>query len=100
MNDFTTPMMKQYMDIKKQYQDCLLFFRAGDFYELFMEDALTGAQVLNITLTHKRAGKDGKIPMAGVPYHAVDTYLSKLVKLWVQSRNLRTSQSSPKIRNR
>src|SRR5260370_12516391 len=68
------------MGIKKQYQDCLLFFRAGDFYELFLEDAHIGSQVLNITLTHKRGGKDGKIPMAGVPYHAVDAYLSKLVK--------------------
>lgn len=77
---FSTPMMKQYLGIKKNYQDCLLFFRAGDFYELFMEDAFIGAQVLNITLTHKRGGKDGNIPMAGVPYHAVDAYLTKLVK--------------------
>jgi DNA mismatch repair protein MutS len=80
MQEFSTPMMKQYAGIKKQYQDCLLFFRAGDFYELFLEDAFIGAKVLNITLTHKRGGKDGKIPMAGVPYHAVDAYLSKLVK--------------------
>lgn len=79
-HDFTTPMMKQYMEIKKQYEDCLLFFRMGDFYELFMDDALTGAQVLNITLTSRPKGKDGRIPMAGVPFHAVDSYLSKLVK--------------------
>lgn len=79
-NRFTTPMMKQYLEIKSQYQDCLLFFRAGDFYELFLEDAHIGARVLNITLTSKSAGKSGKIPMAGVPYHAIDGYLSKLVK--------------------
>lgn len=77
---FTTPMMKQYQEIKSQYKDCLLFFRAGDFYELFLEDAHIGARVLNITLTSKSAGKNGKIPMAGVPYHAIDGYLSRLVK--------------------
>ncbi len=80
MNDFSTPMMRQYRSIKEQYKDCLLFYRMGDFYELFNEDAHVGAQVLNITLTSKAGGKDGKIPMAGVPYHAVDTYLAKLVK--------------------
>jgi DNA mismatch repair protein MutS len=80
MQEFSTPMMKQYMEIKKQYQDCILFFRMGDFYELFLEDAHIGAQVLNITLTSRPKGKDGRIPMAGVPYHAVDSYLAKLVK--------------------
>src|SRR5688572_26211235 len=80
MQTFTTPMMKQYGEIKKQYQDCLLFYRMGDFYELFMEDALVGARILNITLTSRPKGKDGRIPMAGVPYHAVDSYLAKLVK--------------------
>lgn len=78
--DFSTPMMKQYFAIKKQYQDCLLFYRMGDFYELFLEDAHIGARILNITLTGKSNGKNGRIPMAGVPYHAVDSYLSKLVK--------------------
>src|SRR5258708_3573592 len=77
---FSTPMMKQYLEIKKQYQDCLLFFRMGDFYELFMQDAHIGARILNITLTSKAGGKDGRIPMAGIPYHAVDSYLHKLVK--------------------
>lgn len=80
MTEALTPMMKQYMDIKMQYKDCLLFYRMGDFYELFMEDAHIGAQVLNITLTGKAAGKENRIPMAGVPYHAVDIYLAKLVK--------------------
>ena len=80
MSDFSTPMMRQYNDIKKKYPNCLLLYRMGDFYELFMEDAHVGASVLNITLTSKAGGKDGRIPMAGIPYHAVDTYLAKLVK--------------------
>ncbi len=78
--NFSTPMMKQYETVKKQYQDCLLFYRMGDFYELFLDDAHIGARVLNITLTGKANGKGGRIPMAGVPYHAVDSYLAKLVK--------------------
>lgn len=80
MQTFTTPMMKQYQQIKKQYMDCLLFFRMGDFYELFMDDAHIGAKVLDIALTSRPKGKDGRIPMAGVPFHAVDSYLAKLVK--------------------
>ncbi len=80
MDQFTTPMMKQYFDIKKDYPDCLLFYRMGDFYELFLEDAYIGAKVLDITLTGKSNGKNERIPMAGVPYHAVDSYLHKLVK--------------------
>ncbi len=80
MTEFTTPMMKQYMNLKKQHEDCLLFFRLGDFYELFLEDAHIGSRVLGITLTGRPKGKDGRIPMAGVPYHAVDGYLAKLVK--------------------
>lgn len=79
MSEFNTPMMKQYEDIKRQYSDCLLFYRLGDFYELFVEDAHVGAQVLGLTLTGRPRGKDGRIPMAGVPFHAVDSYISKLV---------------------
>ncbi len=80
MHDFTTPMMQQYMEVKKHYPDCLLFFRMGDFYELFLEDAEIGAKALDITLTSRARGQDGRIPMAGVPYHAVDSYLAKLIK--------------------
>ncbi len=76
---FSTPMMQQYLQLKKQYQECLLFFRLGDFYELFLEDAKIGAQVLGITLTSRARGKDGRIPMAGVPYHAADTYIARLL---------------------
>lgn len=78
--EYSTPLMKQYLSIKAQYPDCILFFRLGDFYEMFMEDAQTGAQVLDITLTARPEGRDGKVPMAGVPYHAVDSYLAKMVK--------------------
>lgn len=80
MRSFSTPMMQQYMKIKQQYADCLLFFRLGDFYELFLDDALLGARLLGITLTKRPRGKDGDIPMAGVPYHAASTYISKLIK--------------------
>lgn len=77
---FTTPMMLQYQQLKTAHPDCLLFFRLGDFYELFLDDAYVGARVLGITLTSRPKGRDGRIPMAGVPYHAVDLYLAKLVK--------------------
>ncbi|XLQ19716.1 MAG: DNA mismatch repair protein MutS [Candidatus Moraniibacteriota bacterium] len=80
MQKFNTPMMQQYSEIKEQYQDCLLFFRLGDFYELFLEDAKVGAAALEITLTKRPRGKDGEIPMAGVPHHAADAYIAKLVK--------------------
>lgn len=80
MDQEHTPMMQQYLSIKKNYQDCLLLYRMGDFYELFLEDAHIGAQVLNITLTGKSNGKNQRIPMAGVPYHAADGYIAKLVK--------------------
>ncbi len=78
--EFSTPMMQQYLQVKKQYQDCIVWFRLGDFYEMFLDDAVTGSRILGITLTSRARGKDGRIPMCGVPYHAADQYLSKLVK--------------------
>ncbi len=77
---FKTPMMQQYLRIKSEYPDCLLFFRMGDFYELFLDDAIEGAEILDISLTSRSKGSDGKIPMCGVPFHSVDSYLSKVVK--------------------
>lgn len=74
-----TPMMQQYMETKKQYPDCILFYRLGDFYEMFFEDAITASKELEITLTGKDCGLDERAPMCGIPYHAVDTYLNKLV---------------------
>lgn len=74
-----SPMMQQYMRIHEQYPDCLLFFRLGDFYELFFEDAKTASRELELTLTGKDCGLEERAPMCGVPYHAVNTYLEKLV---------------------
>ena len=74
-----SPMMKQYMEIKEEYQDELLFFRLGDFYELFFEDGLTASKELELTLTGKNAGLDERIPMCGVPFHSVKPYIEKLV---------------------
>ena len=74
-----TPMMQQYLETKKEYQDCILLYRLGDFYEMFYEDALTASKELEITLTGKNCGQEERAPMCGVPYHAVESYLNKLV---------------------
>jgi len=74
-----TPMMQQYMKIKEQYKDCILFYRLGDFYEMFFEDAINASRELEITLTGKNCGLEERAPMCGIPYHAVDGYLAKLV---------------------
>ncbi|MBS5215039.1 MAG: DNA mismatch repair protein MutS [Clostridiales bacterium] len=72
-------MMQQYVKTKESYKDCILFYRLGDFYEMFYEDALIASKVLEITLTGKDCGQEERAPMCGVPYHAVDNYLNKLV---------------------
>ena len=77
----TTPMMQQYLRLKAQHPDTLLFYRMGDFYELFFDDAAKAARLLGITLTARGQSAGNPIPMAGVPYHAVEQYLAKLVKL-------------------
>src|SRR5438477_5728903 len=76
-----TPAMRQYLDAKRQHRDAIVFFRMGDFYEMFYEDALVAARALDLTLTSrsKDAGGNG-IPMCGVPFHAMDGYLAKLVR--------------------
>lgn len=74
-----SPMMKQYTTIKEQYQDCILFFRLGDFYEMFFEDAIIASKEMEITLTGKNCGQEERAPMCGVPYHSSDTYIAKLV---------------------
>lgn len=76
-----TPMMQQYLKIKQSHPDELLFYRMGDFYELFFDDAIRGAKLLDITLTARGQSAGEPIPMAGVPYHSVDNYLARLVKL-------------------
>ena len=75
-----SPMMAQYMETKKQYHDCILFYRLGDFYEMFFDDAKTVSRELELTLTGKECGLEERAPMCGVPYHAVDAYLSRLVQ--------------------
>ena len=72
-------MMQQYIETKKEYADCILFYRLGDFYEMFFEDAVTASKELEITLTGKNCGLEERAPMCGIPYHAVDSYLNKLV---------------------
>ncbi len=75
-----SPMMQQYMDIKAKHQDCILFFRLGDFYEMFFEDAITASKALELTLTGRASGGEERAPMAGVPYHSASGYIQKLIE--------------------
>src|SRR4051812_35938280 len=76
-----TPAMRQYFDAKRQYRDAIVFFRMGDFYEMFYEDALTAARALELTLTSRsKDSTGGSIPMCGVPFHAADGYIARMVK--------------------
>ncbi len=75
-----SPMMQQYLDIKEQYKECILFFRLGDFYEMFFDDAITVSRELELTLTGKNCGQEEKAPMCGVPFHSADTYISRLIE--------------------
>ena len=77
--DKLSPMMKQYLDIKKDYETELLFYRIGDFYELFFEDGELASRELELTLTGKNAGLEERIPMCGVPFHSVKPYIEKLI---------------------
>jgi len=76
----TTPMLAQYKKIKSEYPDCILFFRLGDFYEMFFEDARKASALLDLVLTSRGKTSAGKIPMCGIPYHAADSYIAKLIK--------------------
>jgi len=75
-----TPAMKQYVEIKEKYPDCILLYRMGDFYELFFEDAVLVAPLLEITLTSRNKGKEDSVPLCGFPYHAASSYISRLVE--------------------
>ncbi|MGN1413607.1 MAG: DNA mismatch repair protein MutS [Anaerovoracaceae bacterium] len=75
-----SPMMQQYMEIKAEYQDCILFFRLGDFYEMFFEDAKTASRELELTLTGKNCGQEERAPMCGVPFHSAESYIARLVE--------------------
>jgi DNA mismatch repair protein MutS len=89
-----TPMMRQYLSIKAQYPDMLLFYRMGDFYELFHDDAEKAARLLGITLTKRGASAGEPIRMAGVPYHAAEQYLAKLARLGESVRSNGRSRAS------
>src|SRR6266536_1825440 len=80
MTEFSTPLMRQYNSIKERHPDALLLFRLGDFYELFFEDAVVASKELQITLTSRNKEKGAAIPMCGVPYHAAEGYIAKLIR--------------------
>ena len=75
-----TPMIEQYLEVKKQHQDAILFFRLGDFYEMFFDDALLASKELEITLTGREGGRDKRIPMCGIPFHASQNYIARLIQ--------------------
>ena len=75
----TTPIRRQYLSIKAEHNDALLLFRMGDFYETFDNDAEVISKDLDIALTSREMGKDNRVPLAGIPYHALDSYLAKLI---------------------
>ena len=79
-NSKLSPMMRQYLDVKENHQDCILFFRLGDFYEMFFEDAKLASRELELTLTGKNCGLEERAPMCGVPFHSADTYIARLVE--------------------
>ena len=75
-----SPMMQSYLQTKEEYKDCILFYRLGDFYEMFFEDAITASKELELTLTGRECGQEERAPMCGVPYHAAETYIAKLIE--------------------
>ena len=75
-----TPAMRQYLEVKERYPDCIIFFRMGDFYEMFFEDAVTASRVLEITLTSRNKNREDAIPLCGFPYHAASSYIAKLIE--------------------
>ena len=75
-----TPMMEQYFEIKRQYQDYLLFYRLGDFYEMFFDDAILASRELELTLTGRDCGEEERAPMCGVPFHSAEVYIGKLIE--------------------
>ena len=75
-----SPMMQRYLETKEQYKDCILFYRLGDFYEMFFDDAITASRELELTLTGKDCGQEERAPMCGIPHHAAEIYIDKLIK--------------------
>ena len=85
-----TPMMRQYVEIKERYKDCILFYRLGDFYEMFFEDAKIASKELELVLTGRECGLEERAPMCGIPFHAATSYISKLVNKYDPSDALTT----------
>lgn len=75
-----SPMMQHYLQTKEEYKDCILFYRLGDFYEMFFDDAITASRELELTLTGKDCGQAERAPMCGIPYHAAETYIARLIE--------------------
>lgn len=83
-----SPMMQKYLETKEQYRDCILFYRLGDFYEMFFDDAVNVSRELELTLTGKDCGQAERAPMCGVPFHAADTYINRLVEKDIKSQSV------------
>ena len=75
-----SPMMQHYLQTKEKYKDCILFYRLGDFYEMFFDDAINVSRELELTLTGKDCGQEERAPMCGIPYHAAESYIAKLIE--------------------
>lgn len=75
-----TPMLRQYQKVKSRHKDCILFFRLGDFYEMFYDDAKVASKILDLVLTSRHKGTPHTVPMCGIPYHAAENYIAKLIK--------------------
>ena len=96
MATHTTPAMEQYARFKEQHPDAILLFRMGDFYETFYDDAVVASQLLGLTLTARNNGRADRIPLAGIPYHALDTYLARLIRAGKKVGDLRADGAAAK----
>ena len=92
-----SPMMQHYMEKKEEYKDCILFYRLGDFYEMFFDDAITASRELEITLTGRACGLEERAPMCGVPFHAAEMYIAKLISKGFKYSPLPLSQTNSLI---
>ena len=95
MADKLSPMMEHYLKTKEEYKDMILFYRLGDFYEMFFDDAILVSKELELTLTGKDCGLSERAPMCGIPFHAADLYITKLVDVWLKERSLRSLLPEP-----
>ena len=95
-----TPMMRQYLEIKSGYPDAILFFRMGDFYEMFLEDALLASRILDITLTSRNKGSGDEIPFCGVPYHSVTPYIARLIETLDENYGYRLYRSVSQLKEK